>query len=213
MVVKLAAQLDVAIGRLLDCFNLSDIQDALLIDAITGLDLAKELIVMLIAATPISELRGAIPTAIGILDLPWYYAYLLAVIGNMLPVPIILLFLDTVTRLCSRVPLLKRWLDWLFERTRQRGKVIQKYKRLGLVLFVAIPLPVTGAWTGSLAAVLFGIGFRQAFFSILLGVLIAGVIVTCLTLLGWTGAIIAGIVLCGMAVFWALKPRSKQDED
>ena len=184
-----------------------------MIDAITGLDIAKELIVILIAATPIFELRGAIPTGIGILEMPWYYTYMLAIIGNILPVPFILLFLESVSRWLSRVPLFKKWFDWLFERTRRRSGVIQKYKRIGLVLFVAIPLPITGAWTGALAAVLLGIGFKQAFFSILLGVLIAGVIVTCLTLLGWWGAIIAGVVLCGLAVLWFLRRRNQQEEE
>jgi uncharacterized membrane protein len=166
--------------------------------------------VLLVAASPIAELRAAIPLAILTFDFPWYHALLLSIIGNLLPVPFILLFLDAATHLLSRVPLFKKWLDWLFERTRRRGKIIERYERIGLVLFVAIPFPVTGAWTGSLAAVLFGIGFRQAFFSILLGVLIAGVIVTCLTLLGWAGAVIAGVTLCSLAVFWILKPYNKQ---
>jgi uncharacterized membrane protein len=120
------------------------------------------------------------------LEFPWYYAFFLAVIGNMLPVPFILLFLEAITRLLSRVAVFKRFFNWLFERTMRRGKIVQKYKRIGLILFVAIPLPITGAWTGSLAAVLFGIKFKQAFISILIGVLIAGIIVTCLwTLLGF----------------------------
>lgn len=139
--------------------------------------------VLLVAASPIAELRGAIPLAISIFDFPWYYAFLIAVIGNMLPVPFILLFLEAATRLLSRVVLFERMLNWLFERTRRRGSIIQKYKRIGLVLFVAIPLPVTGAWTGSLAAVLFGIKFKHAFLSIFAGVIIAGVIITCLWVL------------------------------
>jgi len=180
------------------------------VDSILALGFVKELLVIFIAALPIAELRVAIPVAIVNLDLAWYYAFLLAVIGNMLPVPVILLFFEAASRLLGRVPLFKKWLDWLFERTRRRGGVIQKYRRIGLVLFVAIPLPVTGAWTGSLAAVLFGMDFKQAFFSILLGVLIAGTIVTCLTLLGWAGAVIAGIALCSLAVYWLLKSHNKQ---
>jgi uncharacterized membrane protein len=168
--------------------------------------------VLLVAASPIAELRAAIPLAILTFDLPWYHALLLSIIGNLLPVPFILLFLDTTTRLLIRVPLFKKWLDWLFERTRRRGEIIQKYKRIGLVLFVAIPLPVTGAWTGSLAAVLFGMGFKQAFISISLGVFIAGAIVTCLTLLGWAGAVIAGVALCSLAVLWLLKSHSNQSK-
>lgn len=156
--------------------------------------------VMLIAASPIAELRAAIPLAILTFDFPWYHALLLSIIGNLLPVPFILLFLDSATRILSRVPLFKKWLDWLFERTRRRGKIIERYKRIGLVLFVAIPLPVTGAWTGSLAAVIFGISFKHALISIFVGVIIAGIIVTCLTLLGWVGAVIAGVSLVILAV-------------
>ena len=168
--------------------------------------------VLLVAASPIAELRAAIPLAILTFDFPWYHALLLAIIGNLLPVPFILLFLDTATRLLSRVPLFKKWLDWLFERSRRRGKIIERYKRIGLVLFVAIPLPVTGAWTGSLAAVLFGVSFKYAFISIFAGVIIAGIIVTCLTLLGWVGAVIAGVALCSLVVFWLLKSQGKQSE-
>ncbi len=156
--------------------------------------------VILIAASPIIELRGAIPLAINTFDFPWQYALPLAIIGNLLPVPFILLFLEAVTRWLSKIALLDRFLNWLFERTRRRGKIIERYKRIGLVLFVAIPLPVTGAWTGSLAAVLFGLKFSHAFLSILIGVCIAGVIVTCLSLLGWVGAVIAGIGLSILAI-------------
>ncbi len=150
------------------------------------MDFFNVLEVLAFAASPISELRGAIPWAILEHHFPWYYAFLLAVIGNLLPVPFILLFLDTFSRLLSKIGIFEKMLHWLFERTRQRGKMINRYERIGLALFVAIPLPVTGAWTGSLAAVLFGLKFKHAFLSIFIGVLIAGVIVTCATLLGWT---------------------------
>ncbi len=151
-----------------------------------GLDLSNVLWVLALAASPISELRGAIPVAIAAFHFPWYYAFLLAIIGNLLPVPFILLLLDAASRLLSKVALLDRILIWLFERTKRRSTIIEKYQRIGLLLFVAIPLPVTGAWTGSLAAVLLGLRFKHAFLSIFIGVLIAGVIVTCVTLLGWT---------------------------
>ena len=151
-----------------------------------SLDLSNVLWVLALAASPISELRGAIPVAIAAFHFPWYYAFLLAIIGNLLPVPFILLFLDAASRLLSKVGLFDRILSWLFERTKRRSTIIEKYQRIGLVLFVAIPLPVTGAWTGSLAAVLLGLRFKHAFLSIFIGVLIAGVIVTCATLLGWT---------------------------
>ena len=165
------------------------------------LGFSKELAVLVIAALPIVELRLAIPLAINTFDFPWYYALLLAIIGNLLPVPFILLFLDAITRWLGKIALLDRFLNWLFERTRRRGKIIEKYERIGLALFVAIPLPVTGAWTGSLAAVLFGLSFKHASLSIFIGVFIAGAIVTCLSLLGWVGAAIAGVILSSLAVF------------
>ena len=155
-------------------------------DELVGSGFPNWLEVLALAASPISELRGAIPWAILKHHFPWYYAFLLAVIGNLLTVPFILLFLDTTSRLLSEVGIFEKMLHWLFERTRRRGKIITRYKRIGLALFVAIPLPVTGAWTGSLAAVLFGLKFKHAFLSIFVGILIAGVIVTCATLLGWT---------------------------
>ena len=151
-----------------------------------GFDLCSVLTVLGLAASPISELRGAIPMAIIQFHFPWYYAFPLAIVGNILPVPFILLFLNHASRLASKVGLFNRILNWIFERTRRRGKIIERYEKIGLMLFVAIPLPVTGAWTGSLAAVLFGLKFKHAFFSILAGILIAGTIVTCATMLGWT---------------------------
>ena len=156
------------------------------LEQLLSLDFSRVLAVLAIAASPISELRGAIPIAIIQFHFPWYYAFLLAVIGNLLPVPFILIFLDTASRLLSKIGIFEKMLHWLFERTRRRGKIINRYERIGLALFVAIPLPITGAWTGSLAAVLFGLKFKHAFLSIFIGILIAGVIVTCATLLGWT---------------------------
>ncbi len=170
-------------------------------DELLSLGFSKELVVLVISALPIFELRGALPVAINLFHFPWYYALLLAIIGNLLPVPFILLFLNAISKLLSKIGIFKRMLQWLFEHTKQRGKIIERYERIGLTLFVAIPLPVTGAWTGSLAAVLFGLKFKHAFLSISIGIFIAGIIVTCLSLLGWTGAIIAGIGLGSLAVF------------
>lgn len=154
-------------------------------EELLGLEISEILKVLGLAASPISELRGAIPLAMLEFDFPWYYAYIIAVIGNLLPVPFILLLLNTITRILSRFRLFDRFFKWLFAYTRRRGEMIEKYERVGLVLFVAIPLPITGAWTGSIAAVLLGMSFKRAMLSIFLGVLIAGVIVTCLTHLGW----------------------------
>jgi uncharacterized membrane protein len=140
------------------------------------------------AALPISELRGAIPIAVGVYDFPWYYAYLFGVIGNLLPVPFILLLLDKITPLLSRLRFLDKLVQGYFTWTKKRSKYIGRFGWFGLILFVATPLPITGAWTGSILAVVLGLRFRYAFSAIFLGVIIAGIIVTCATVLGWSVA-------------------------
>lgn len=147
-----------------------------------GLGFAKELVVFIISMLPIFELRGALPVAIDVFHLPWYYAFMLAVAGNLVPVPFILLFLDAFSRLLQKVGFFERKFRWFSERVRKRGRIVQRYERIGLALFVAIPLPLTGAWTGSFIAVLFGLKFKHAFLSIFIGVIIAGAIVTCVSL-------------------------------
>lgn len=161
----------------------------------------QELIVLIISALPILELRGALPIAINIFQMPWYWAFFLAVIGNMIPVPIILLFLDFFVRIISKVPIGEKLVKWVLDRCRARSQLIQKYELIGLMIFVAVPLPFTGAWTGAIIAFLLGIKFYHAFLAIFGGVVIAGAIVTSLCLLGWIGAVIAGIGLCTLATF------------
>ena len=96
----------------------------------------------------------------------------------------------------------KKLVDWVFERTRKHEKTIQKYEWLGLAIFVGIPLPLTGAWTGSILAFIMGLKFWPSIAIHIFGVLIAGVIVTALSLLGWTGAIIAADSLDHNADIW-----------
>ncbi len=156
--------------------------------------------VFLLAAAPIWELRGAIPAGMFALHLPWPWVFLAALIGNIFPVPFILLFLEPVTKLLSRIAFMERFFSWIFARTRRRTAIVEKYEKIGLMLFVAVPLPGTGAWTGSLIAFLLGMSLKSAFLPIALGVLIAGVIVVTLCLLGWIGALIAGIGLGVLAV-------------
>jgi uncharacterized membrane protein len=150
------------------------------------MDLSHILAVLGIAASPVSELRGAIPIAISLYDFPWYYAFILGVVGNILPVPFILVFLDRIARLLSRVGFLNRLMGWFFERVRRRGMIMERYETIGLALFVAVPLPITGAWTGAILAALLGLRFWRAFLSIVAGVLVAGIIVTSATILGWS---------------------------
>lgn len=131
---------------------------------------------------PIAELRGAIPWALAAPPigggLSWPVAYALAVFGNYLPVIPLLLFFEKFYIMLDKFSPFHRFFEWLFARTQRRGKVVEKYKALGLIIFVGIPLPVTGAWTGTLAAFIFGIKNRVAFPAILAGILMAGAIVT-----------------------------------
>jgi len=149
-------------------------------------DLGPSAVVVIIATLPIFELRGSIPVAILYYGMPWWQAYILSVVGNLLPIiPIILLIGPVSNFLMKRSRLWRRFFNWVFERSRRRGgDLIEKYEAIGLAIFVAIPLPVTGAWTGSMLAFLMRIRARRAFPCILAGVLTAGVVVTLVTLFG-----------------------------
>ncbi|MBU8870344.1 MAG: small multi-drug export protein [Gemmatimonadales bacterium] len=134
--------------------------------------------VFLVAMLPIFELRGAIPLGYALGMTNTVQIYLLAVIGNFSPVLPILLLLGPAERQLRRFKWLDRFFDWLFRRTVSRSHLIKKYESLGLILFVAIPAPMTGAWTGSIAAYLFKLPLRMAIPCIILGILIAGVVVS-----------------------------------
>ena len=137
------------------------------------------------ATLPVGELRAAIPVAIGVYGMDPLTAYILAVIGNMLPVVPLLLFLGSVSNYLRRWVFWDVFFNWLFTRTYHRhNEKFERYGTIALLLFVAVPLPVTGAWTGCAAAFVFGIRFRHAFLAILAGVMLAGVIVTSITLGG-----------------------------
>lgn len=139
----------------------------------------EELCVFFCSMLPIIELRGAIPLAFG-LGLPWWQAYLIAVLGNLLPVPFILLLINIVIKWManSKVKFFNKFANFLLAKVEKNRERIEKYSFWGLCLFVAIPLPVTGAWTGSLVAAVVGMKPWKAFVSALLGVLLAGAIVT-----------------------------------
>ncbi|HPG00880.1 MAG TPA: small multi-drug export protein [Kiritimatiellia bacterium] len=173
------------------------------------LGLPDAVVVMLIAALPIVELRGSIPVGFMLGMNPWL-VFILSVVGNMIPIPFILLLLGPVSRFLMRFPIGKRFFDWLFARTRKKTADIEKYETLGLTVFVAIPLPATGGWTGAMAAFLLGMKFNHSMWSILLGVVIAGVIMTILSSLGWIGAAFAGIVLLILAVGAMAKVLKKE---
>jgi len=134
--------------------------------------------VVLVSMVPMIELRGSIPIGCG-LGLPAWQVYIAAVIGSMIPVPFIILFVRRVFLFIrSHWQRFNGLLDRIEARAEKNAEKVRRYEILGLMLFVAIPLPGTGAWTGSLIAVLLDIRLKRSFPTILLGVMIAGAIMT-----------------------------------
>lgn len=157
------------------------------IDFFQQYGLSKEIITFIIAMTPIFELRGAIPLGI-YFGFPWWKSFLIGVAGNIVPVIPLLILLEPIRKLLSNIRFFEKIFNWLYERTYKKSKNAIKYGAIGLSMFVAIPLPMTGAWTGSIAAILFDIKFKWAFPAIILGVITAGVIVT-VTIVGFNSLI------------------------
>ncbi len=140
------------------------------------------LYIFIVAMLPFVELRGAIPLGI-YWGLPPILVFIVAVLGNILPVPFFLLFLEGIEKYVRRSERLSSLLDWIFERTyRKADEKVRRWEYLALIFFVAIPLPGTGAWTGSLIAYLFKFQVKKAFVAILAGVLIAGTVVLLLSI-------------------------------
>ena len=132
---------------------------------------------LIMGMTPVVELRGAIPFGLA-LGLDPLTCYIAAVIGNCFPIPFIILFIEHVFRVMRRLsPKFGALVDKLEQRASEKSDVVQKYALWGLVILVAIPLPGTGAWTGSLVAALMNIPLRKSGPACVLGVLIAGVAV------------------------------------
>ena len=147
------------------------------------------LIVFFISMVPLIELRGAIPYGLSF-GLDPFITYALAIVGNCLPVPVILFFVKRVLTWMQgcRVRLFNRVANFVIEKAQRGFQRVQKYAVLGLFLFVAIPLPGTGAWTGSLIAAMFDMKKRYAFLSVFLGVLTAGILMSLIT-----GGILGGL--------------------
>lgn len=146
-----------------------------IINALSG-SVSKEVIVFLISMIPILELRGALLVAGPILGVPVGTAIPLCIIGNIIPVPFILLLITPIFRWMKGTKTLKPMVDRLEAKAMSKSDKIEKYEFWGLVLFVGIPLPGTGAWTGSLIAALLGIKFKKALPAVLIGICMATVI-------------------------------------
>ena len=131
---------------------------------------------MLVSMIPVVELRGGIPFGVAA-GLPVWAAFLAAVLGNLIPVPFIIVYIRRIFQwMRRRIPRLNRMVDALERKAHLKGQRVTKYKYLGLALFVAIPLPGTGAWTGTLAASLLDMDFKSSVLAAMGGVLLAGVI-------------------------------------
>lgn len=139
----------------------------------------REWCVFFCSMIPIIELRGAIPMGAAF-SLPWWQTYIISVIGNMIPVPFILLFIKKIIRWMSnsKVKFFNKTAGFLMRKVEKNRERIEKYSFFGVCLFVAIPLPATGAWTGSLVAAMIDMKFWKAVLSAFIGVLLAGVIMT-----------------------------------
>ena len=136
---------------------------------------------ILVSMVPVVELRGGIPFGVA-RGLPVWAAYLAAIIGNILPVPFILVYIRRIFQWLRRhMPALNRLVDKLERKAHLKGRTVTRYKYLGLLLFVAVPLPGTGAWTGALAAAFLDMPLRKALPSIFAGILIAGIAISILT--------------------------------
>ncbi len=146
-------------------------------------DLPREWVVLIVSALPITELRGALPLAL-YYGMSFSKAYWLSVLGNMAIIAPALVLFEPVSSRLRKFKIWARFFDWLFERTKRKADTVQKYEALGLAIFVAIPLPMTGAWSGVVAATLFKIRFQYAFLAITAGVMGAGLIVLILCQLG-----------------------------
>ena len=140
----------------------------------------KLLLTMLISMVPVVELRGGIPfgAAMGLDPLS---AAAAAVVGNLLPVPLVMLFIRHIFAWLKRFEGLRIFVEKMEKKIHLKGRKVMKYQKLGLCILVAIPLPGTGAWTGAMVAAFMDMRFKRAIPPIVLGVIIAALIVTCIT--------------------------------
>jgi len=140
--------------------------------------------VIWLAMLPIFELRLALPMAYFKYDFNIYESFLIAIIGNMIPIIVVLYFLVWVEKILCRVAFFRKIFDWIYNRSSKAfSHNYAKWGKLGLVLFVGIPLPMTGAWTGAIASTLFKIKPKEAFWLIFCGVVLAGIIVSTICVL------------------------------
>lgn len=145
--------------------------------ATLGENFSPEMVTLIVSMLPVVELRGGLIAA-KLMDIDFFRAFIICFFGNILPIPFILLFIRKIFNLLKRIPKVEEIITKLEARSLRKADNVRKYRILGLILFVGIPLPGTGAWTGALIADLLDIRIKHSFPAICLGVLIAGVIVS-----------------------------------
>lgn len=148
---------------------------------LTDTGLGRMVFTMLVSMVPVVELRGGVPFGVA-LGLPPWAALIAGIIGNMIPIPFIVVYIRRIFQwMRRRIPRLGQMVDRLEKKAHLKGRKVTKYKYLGLFIFVAIPLPGTGGWTGALVAAFLNMPLRKALPSIFAGVVTAGLIMTFLT--------------------------------
>lgn len=136
------------------------------------------LVVFIISLCPILECRLGMFTAISLLNMNPFLGFAISFLGNIIPIPFILLLINQIFEWLKKIPVINKPIYWLEEKTLRKRDKIDKYGIWGLLLFVAIPLPGTGAWTGSLLAALLHLDRKKSFGVICIGVFIAGLIIS-----------------------------------
>lgn len=161
-------------------------------------------IVFFASAIPITELRAAIPFGIAG-GLTPFTAWIFGVLGNLLPIPFILLMWPLIYKLFDKIPFTRGLLHRFVDKAREKGKTIENKGTVGLILFVGIPLPVTGVWTGSLVAFLLALSPLRSALAMILGAMISGTIVTFITIgfVNLAGSAGVWVALIALAVFFA----------
>ncbi len=160
-----------------------------------------ELIVIFTSLLPVSELRGAIPLAIFKFKFPLLKAFILSIIGNTIPVIFLTFLLGRVERYLSKIKFLNKIFNFLKIKALKREKIYEKYGIFGIYLFVAIPLPFTGAWTGCLLSYLLMLKPLKAFISIFFGIITAGIFVSSIIIAGMKFGIFIGILFGAFLLF------------
>ena len=156
--------------------------------------LKKYIITFFISMVPLIELRGGVPFGTG-MDLPWHWCLIVCMIGNMIPVPLIFFFARKLLLWGSKKKVVGKFCNFCLQKGERGGKKLQEKAGRGiyvaLLLFVGIPLPGTGAWTGTLAASILDLDFKKSTLAVVLGVLLAGIIMT----------VVSQVVKGGFALF------------